>query len=115
MTHSSNSYTSEDGHAWTLEGLLADLDRGDYLYLTPKMCADLARLLRSGPNYDGMLKAWNESIQRGLKHQFFKDGLEADTHELSPAEAYREGWMDAWLESADDLSTATERSIPNGN
>jgi hypothetical protein len=26
--------------------LLEDLDRGDYLYLTPKMCADLAQLLR---------------------------------------------------------------------
>jgi hypothetical protein len=54
--------------------------------------------------------AMNEAIQSGLKHTFFKDGLEADTHDLSPAEAYREGWRDAWLTMADDLSEIVKRA-----
>ena len=46
MSDAPHSYTDEEGHAWTLAELLADLDKGDYLYLTPKMCADLARHIR---------------------------------------------------------------------
>ena len=43
----------EKGHTWTLAELLADLDRGEYLYLTPKMCADLAQLLRDSTHATG--------------------------------------------------------------
>lgn len=46
-TEKVESMTDENGHTWTLQELLADLDGGEYLYLTPKMCADLAALLRS--------------------------------------------------------------------
>lgn len=42
-----DKFTDEKGHTWTLAELLADLDVGDYLYLTPKMCRDLATLLRA--------------------------------------------------------------------
>lgn len=46
-----NSYKDENGNDWTLADLLADLDRKDNLYLTPKMCADLAQHLRQcGPS-----------------------------------------------------------------
>ena len=38
--------TDEKGNFWTLESLLKDLGSGDSLYLTPKMCSDLAALLR---------------------------------------------------------------------
>jgi hypothetical protein len=33
---------------------------------------------------NAIIIAMNEAIQSGLKHTFFKDGLEADTHDLSP-------------------------------
>jgi hypothetical protein len=39
--------TDEKGNFWTLAELLTDLDGGENLYLTPKMCADLAALLRA--------------------------------------------------------------------
>ena len=52
----------------------------------------------------------NEAIGRGLNHEFFKDGLDADLSGLDAAEAYREGWKDAWLEMADDLSSITDSS-----
>jgi hypothetical protein len=42
----SETYTDEAGHFWTLPELLADLDGGYHLYLTPKMCKDLAAMLR---------------------------------------------------------------------
>lgn len=56
-----------------------------------------------------VVQAINEAIKRGLDHVFFQDGLAADLHEMSPAEAYREGWRDAWLEMADDLADAANR------
>ena len=72
-----------------------------------------AELNRSnGPKSEPLVKAWNESVQRGLKHEFFQDGLAADTYELQPWQAYAEGWRDAWLESADDLSNATKDGKP---
>ena len=62
-------------------------------------------------SHDSAVMKMNEAIQRGLKHVFFHDGLQADTHGMEPAEAYREGWRDAWLEMADDLSRISgERS-----
>jgi len=66
----------------------------------------------NGPKSEPLVKAWNESVQRGLKHEFFQDGLAADTYELQPWQAYVEGWRDAWLESADDLHNATKDGKP---
>ena len=71
----------------------------------------LARALLNrldGPKSESLVSAWNESVQRGLKHEFFQDGLAADTYELQPWQAYAEGWRDAWLDSADDLRNATQ-------
>ncbi len=45
--------TDEQGNFWTLPELLADLDRGEHLYMTPKMCADLAKILREPPYVGG--------------------------------------------------------------
>lgn len=42
-------FTDEKGNTWTLPELIEDLERGEYLYLTPKMCADLAVMLRQLP------------------------------------------------------------------
>lgn len=39
--------TDEEGNFWTLPELLADLDSQGNLYLTPKMCKDLAAMLRA--------------------------------------------------------------------
>ena len=66
----------------------------------------------NGPKSESLVSAWNESVQRGLKHEFFQDGLAADTYELQPWQAYAEGWRDAWLESADDLHNATQDGKP---
>ena len=39
-------FEDESGHYWTLPELLEDLDAGEHLYMTPKMCADLAAIIR---------------------------------------------------------------------
>jgi hypothetical protein len=45
MTESSSSPATGESF-WTLPELLKDLDSGDYLYLTPSMCTELADLIR---------------------------------------------------------------------
>lgn len=37
-----------EGLEWSMDELLKDLDKGDYLYLTPQMCAEVAKVLRRG-------------------------------------------------------------------
>jgi hypothetical protein len=62
---------------------------------------------------DPVVMKINESIQRGLKHEFFHDGLSADLHEMGVPESYIEGWRDAWLTMADDLKDAASVAADN--
>jgi len=73
--------------------------------MTPLYTAPLSETAKNGWSNPVVMKI-NEAIQRGLKHEFFHDGLSADLHEMGAPEAYIEGWRDAWLEMADDLKNA---------
>lgn len=51
-----------------------------------------------------------QTINRGLNHEFFEGGLAADTYEMTTAEAYVEGWRDAWLSVTDDAKEIYDRA-----
>lgn len=83
-------FSDEKGNFWTLPELLKDLDVGSYLYLTPKMGADLAAIIRKAiTNNASVAQSERPLIKR-------EDGETSDSPRCTPSNEVLLAMMDAW-------------------